>query len=261
EQRKYRAKLDRDDMLSLEVALSLLEQYEGSYLADSLGELRDEITCWWQAEAMDREEAKKWSAQKFHSVRFLPYKYAEDGEVFAEVVLALASGLKLEFHYRPLSGRAGPRKVRPYSLIFYKGAFYLVALVDHAKPGYDPTCFMLARMSEAKALEGETYVYPKDWDPQSFFPRIEGLLKGETGRLEALFAGRLYEYLKLERQWPEGTEIKREGDEVRFGADLVLNEELLNWLLGFGGEVEVLGPPEFRKWIAEKARAAAKRYR
>jgi predicted DNA-binding transcriptional regulator YafY len=263
ERREFRAKLDRDDVLSLAVALSLLDQYEGSYLADSLATLHDELAHWWQASDRDQKEAARWRAQKFHAIRFLPYRYREDGQVFFEVVQALASGQKLAFSYRPWSGKAGPRKVRPYSLVFHKGAFYLVALVDHAKDHYDPSTFMLARMSQARVCEGEHYLYPKDWDPRAFYPKIEGMLQGETQRLVARFAPRYHDYLKKDREWPAGTAVQRERDtdQVRFAADLVLNEELLNWLLGFGGDVEVLEPAAFRKQLAEKARAAARRYR
>ena len=260
DRREFRAKLDRDDVLSLSVALTMLDQYEGSYLADSLATLRDELTHWWQASDRDLKEAERWREQKFHAIRFLPYRYREEGEVFFEVVTALARGEKLEFRYRPWSGRAGKRKVRPYSLVFHKGAFYLVALVDHAQDHYEPSTFMLARMSQPRVLEGEHYLYPKDWDPQSFYPKIEGMLQGDEERLVALFDGRFYDYLKRDREWPSGTVIKRQGDQVRFSADLVLNEELLNWLLGFGGEVEVLEPTDYRAWMAKKARAAAARY-
>lgn len=259
--RELNAKLDRDDALSLAVAISLLDQYEGSYLADSLATLNDEIAKWWQASTRDKEEAKRWHKQKFHAIRFLPYRYREDGEVFFEVVTALASNLKLEFNYRPWSGRAGRRRVRPYSLVFHKGAFYLVALMDNAKEGYDPTTFMLARMSDAKVLNGERYLYPKDWDPSTFYPNIVGMLQGEKALLVALFHGRFYDYLKREREWTDGAAIERQGEKVRFSAELVLNEELLNWLLGFGDEVEVVEPASFRKRIAQKAKALAKLYK
>ncbi len=258
--REFRAKLDRDDVLSLAVALTVLDQYEGSYLADSLATLHDELAHWWQASDRDKKEAARWRHQKFHAIRFLPYRYREDGEVFFEVVTALATCQKLEFVYRPWSGRAGKRKVRPYSLVFHKGAFYVVALVDHARECHDPSTFMLARMSRARVLEGEHYAYPADWDPQEHYPSIEGMLRGEKERLVALFDARFHDYLERDRQWPQGTTIKREGDQVRFCATLVLNEELLNWLLGFGGEVEVLEPASFRRQIGEKARAAAARY-
>jgi len=260
DRREFNAKLDRDDVLSLAVALSVLDQYEGSYLADSLATLHDELAHWWQAADRDKKEAERWRQQKFHAIRFLPYRYREDGEVFFEVVTALASSQKLEFSYRPWSGRAGKRKVRPYSLVFHKGAFYLVALVDHAKDHYEPSTFMLARMSNARVLEGEHYLYPKDWDPREFYPKIEGMLQGDEDRLVAMFDGRYYDYLKRDREWPQGTTIKREGEQVRFTTKLVLNEELLNWFLGFGGEVEILEPASFREWISEKARAAANIY-
>jgi predicted DNA-binding transcriptional regulator YafY len=261
DRREFRAKLERDDVLSLAVAITVLDQYEGSYLADSLATLHDEIAHWWRSADRDLKESARWRQQKFHAIRFLPYRYREDGAVFFEVVAALASGQKLEFTYRPWSGRAGKRKVRPYSLVFHKGAFYLVALVDHAKEHYDPSTFMLARMSDARVLDGESYLYPKDWDPRAFYPKIEGMLQGDQEPLVALFDGRYHDYLKRDREWPAGTTIKREKDKVRFSARLVLNEELLNWFLGFGGDVEILEPESFREWIAEKARAAADMYR
>ncbi len=260
DRREFHAKLDRDTVLSLAVAFTVLDQYEGSYLADSLATLHDELAYWWQAAERDKKEGERWRQRKFHAIRFLPYRYREDGAVFFEVVTALASGQKLEFRYRPWSGPPGKRKVRPYSLVFHKGAFYLVALVDHAKEHYDPSTFMLARMTHARVLEGEHYPYPQDWDPHAFYPSIEGMLRGEQQRLVALFDGRYYDYLERDREWPPGTTIRREGDQVRFSATLVLNEELLNWFLGFGGEVEICEPASFRQWIADKAMKVTRKY-
>jgi predicted DNA-binding transcriptional regulator YafY len=281
---RFTLDINLSQVVALNVALTWLEQFEGSVLFESLGLLQKEIVRWIGSRDVAEAEGMRWRAQKFFALPFLPYQYRLRGEAFDAVVTALLHQRKLGFDYRPATGggneegagksrgsggKAGavagvkPRRhlVRPFTLVFYKGAFYLAAVVDHAPEGARPSVFSLARMSGAQVMRDAPYDYPEEWDPSGLFNPKTGMMPGEMVTVTARFAPRFYDYLKRERRWPRGSKIVAEGDHVSFSAKLAANDELLNWFLGFGPEVEVVEPRWFRERLAEKARATARIYR
>lgn len=256
-------------VVALNVALTWLEQFEGNVLFDSLKLLQQEIHRWIADRDAAELEGTKWRAQKFFALPFLPYLYRMRGEAFDDVVTALLHQLKLRFNYRAATGthpqdgaKSKPRRhlVWPYTLVFYKGLFYLAARIDHAPEGSHPAVFSLARMSATKVIRDEPYDYPEDWDPSQLFHPMTGMLPGERETVVAHFSLRFYDYLKRERKWPRGHRIVVEDNHVRFAAKLALNDELLNWFLGFGPDVEIVEPEWFRERLAEKVRRTAEVY-
>lgn len=267
--RTFPMNIGKTQVVALNVALGWLEQFEGNVLFESLDLLRKEISRWLKERAED--EGTRWREQKFYALPFLPYHYRSEGDAFDKVVTALLRQHKLQFRYQKAptsggqpSGGQSPKttyKVRPYTLVFYKGAFYLLAQLDKVAPWGDPIVFSLARMTGAKVLRAEPYDYPERWDPESAFQQHTGMLPGEKQLVEARFSPGFFHYLKKERRWPPGNRIVLERDHVRFSARLAVNDELLNWFLGFGADVEIVRPEKLRDELAAKARAIAAVYR
>ncbi len=271
EGRRLQLEVELQQVVALNVALGWLEQFEGNVLFQSLDSLRDKISKWLE-ERMEAE-GERWFSQKFFALPFLPYRYRSGGDAFNDVVSALLHQKKLEIGYRAAdhggdgkskrakqSKQAKRHKVQPYSLVFYKGAFYLVGLLDKVAGWGDPTLWSLARMTGTKVLREERYEYPEDWDPSKAFHRMTGMLPGELETVEAHFAVKFYDYLKKERRWPRGSKIVLEKKRVRFAAKLALNDELLNWFLGFGADVKLVKPAWFRDRLADKVRDTAALY-
>jgi predicted DNA-binding transcriptional regulator YafY len=268
-QQRFTLDINLSQVVALSVALTWLEQFEGNVLFESLGVLQMEIHRWIADRDAAEVEGMKWRAQKFFALPFLPYQYRMRGEAFNDVVTALLNQRKLRISYRAAGGgssKEGTKKkarrhlVRPYSLVFYKGAFYLAALIDYAPEGSRPAVFSLARMSGTKVMRDEPYDYPEDWDPRQLFHPMTGMLPGERETVVAHFSSKFFDYLKRERKWPRGHRIVLEDGHVRFSAKLALNDELLNWFLGFGPDVEIVEPEWFRERLTEKARRTAEVY-
>ncbi len=266
ERKGLKLDVSESQVVALNVALGWLEQFEGNVLFESLESLRERISKW--LEARTEAEGERWFSQKFFALPFLPYRYRSEGDAFNDVVSSLLQQKKLEFGYRSAShaGTGGRSKIKrhtvqPYTLVFYKGAFYLVGLLDKVAGWGDPTLWSLARMTGTKVLRRQRYDYPEDWEPSHAFHRMTGMLPGERETVEALFEEKFFDYLKKERRWPRGTKIVRQKKQVRFAAKLALNDELLNWFLGFGPDVKLVKPEWFRDRLAQKARDTAARYK
>jgi predicted DNA-binding transcriptional regulator YafY len=257
DRRVFRSLMPLTEVFALHVALGWLRQFEGAVIFQSLDGLRARLNEW--LEARDAQEARKWDAQKFYALPFLPFQYDPEEDVLNDVVSALLKERKLRFRYRTAAGRTATHTVRPYTLVFSKGAFYLIALVDQAKPGYHPTSFHLSRMTASEVLR-EGYAYPVDWDPRSLAPEMAGLLGGPVEDLDVRFDGRFEKHLREERQWPEGTVVDRPDGRVRLRTRLPLSEELLAWLMGFTPAVEVVSPTWFRERLLARARDLVARH-
>ena len=122
----------------------------------------------------------------------------------------------------------------------------------------------LARMSDVRLLD-ETYEVPDDFDADELLGNAFGIVVGEevwvTLRVSADAAPRMREMtgagLVIEGDTPDGGIIaRRRGTLDDTGRAL----ELMPWILGWGGNIEVLDPPEVRQSIAEALRRAASLY-
>ncbi|CAB0151725.1 hypothetical protein PSI9734_02093 [Pseudidiomarina piscicola] len=59
----------------------------------------------------------------------------------------------------------------------------------------------------------------------------------------------------------DSQQLRTEGDSLRLTAQAELTDELIVWLLSYGGQVEVLAPTELRTKVAEQAALMYRYYR
>lgn len=143
--------------------------------------------------------------------------------------------------------------VHPLGLVFNEPLVYLVAAFD----GYsDPRLLALNRIERAESLD-QKIVRPKGFRLQEYVS--EGALgfpekTGRLLRLKALFtaaaAAHLYESpLSVEQKMTEKSDGR-----ILVDAEVADTPQLRWWLLGFGSQVEVLGPKGLREEFAQMAR-------
>jgi predicted DNA-binding transcriptional regulator YafY len=134
---------------------------------------------------------------------------------------------------------------------------YLLATVSTHQ---DVRLFALHRFQTAEMLD-EPVVRPKGFDLDKYIATgAFGFGAGNEIKLEAAFshdaAAHLYETPLSQDQLLKPLDKER----VKVSATVSDTSQLRWWLLGFGGEVEVLKPNSLRREIAKAARAAARRY-
>ncbi|MBU1240099.1 WYL domain-containing protein [Myxococcota bacterium] len=238
------------EAVSLNIALQILNVFEGEFLFSQLDTLRQKLEQ--ELHKADKNNAREisddWVKKRFLALSFLPpaYEVTQDDGVFSSVVVALWDEVMLEFSYSS-KGKSSRKRVNPYTLVFYKGSFYLACAVEGQT---SIRIYSLSRMSEVTVLQEHECPLPKGYEPLSGFDSVSGMLPGELTWVTASFTADLMEYLRS-KKWSEGTTLKKYRGRVTLRTHIHANEELAKWFLGFGRKCEVKGPEDFREMVLD----------
>ena len=174
-------------------------------------------------------------------------------EVQAAVYDALLRERRARVRYRKnLAQQAKDYEINPLGLILRDRLSYLIAtLADTAEIRQ----FALHRVQSAALLDAPS-TCPEGFDLDAYILQGEmGFPNGETLTLQVAFTPAAAVQV---RECPLAndqtvTEGETEEDDVVITATVPDSMELRWWLLSFGDEVEVLGPPALRAWFGEVA--------
>jgi proteasome accessory factor C len=150
-------------------------------------------------------------------------------------------------YYSAGRGASSRRGVDPYGLVNHLGAWYLVG---RCHKNDEPRVFKCERIA-AVELRAEKFTVPADFDLGIFHRDRLRLPTGRTGTIKLRATG---ERAAQAAQW-EGAKKVRGAVEVSL--EMAPNEWLMGWLLGFGGDLEVLAPAELRAAVRDRLKAIA----
>jgi len=150
-------------------------------------------------------------------------------------------------YYSAGRGASSRRGVDPYGLVNHLGAWYLVG---RCHKNDEPRLFKCERIASVE-LRAEKFTVPDDFDLGIFQRDRMRLPTARTGTIKLRATG---EAAARAAQW-EGAKKKPGGVDVSL--EMAPNEWLVGWILGFGGDVEVLAPAELRTAVWERLRAIA----
>jgi predicted DNA-binding transcriptional regulator YafY len=151
-------------------------------------------------------------------------------------------------YYSAGSGRRRMRGVDPYGLINKVGSWYLVGRC-HIN---DATrIYKCERIAQVKQLDLR-FEIPPDFDLDRFRKDHLKLPAGRGGRIRLRGHG---ESARSAAAWPDAR--KRPDGTVELSLKEAATEWMVTWVLGFGGDGEVLAPPELRAQVAERLSAIA----
>lgn len=174
---------------------------------------------------------------------------------------ALAERRQVRIRYATASrgGEVTERTVEPYHVMPYGRSWHLIAY-DHRRE--EVLQFKLDRVQEAELLE-TTYMIPADFDLDAYMGDAWGVMRGAAGepeRVVLLFEPEAGRWV-AEEEWHKSqqSEVLPDG-RVRVTFWVGITPEMVNWLLYYGGRVEVLEPVWLRERVAEEHRRAAELY-
>ncbi|ORJ60531.1 helix-turn-helix transcriptional regulator [Geothermobacter hydrogeniphilus] len=148
----------------------------------------------------------------------------------------------------------------PLGLVFSDAVIYLVARID----GYeDVRHFALHRFVTTERLE-QPVERPAGFDLDRHIRagRFEWPIEeGKTIRLRARFAAEISRHLEERRLSEDQTITAAKDDRILLEATVLDSHQLRWWLLGFGDQVEVLGPAALRREFREIAGRLSQIYR
>ncbi|MBE7499634.1 MAG: WYL domain-containing protein [Verrucomicrobiales bacterium] len=174
-------------------------------------------------------------------------------EVFDALARATAQRRQLEITYRkPGRAAAETRVIDPYHLANVNGEWYLFAF-DHLRQ--DVRTFVPARI-RALRLTGQGFERPTGF---SLDERLRGSfgVHSAEGRFEVVlrFSAKVADFIREKRWHPSQglRELRAGGVELRLRLSSLV--EIQRWVLGWGGEVQVLRPPELVRGVRAAAEA------
>lgn len=179
-----------------------------------------------------------------------------DKGAFETVQSALLNQNILKVEYKPRKGnQALPFELHPYSLLFYKGEFYLL-------------CFVLEKGMRYFALEGikkaervnERFEIPEEFSTSEFLKVPFGLFHGKPITVKVVFAKEISDYIQR-HTWHPNQKIKKLKDgRILLTMTASGKEEIKAWILSFGSKVQVISPLSLREEIKEDMSQALLQY-
>ena len=209
----------------------------------------------------DRRHLKNWKEKIRFAPRGQPLKPAHiRPEVVRAVHEALLQDKRLLARYRKREeSRGKEREINPLALLHGDSVSYLVcSFGDYTDVWHLP----LHRFSSARLLE-KPATRPAGFDLEKYLSEEQALQYPWGGeiRLDALFDTEAAAHLRETRLSARQTLRSCPDGRVRVTATVRDTLQLRWWLLGFGEQVEVIGPETLREEFAETAREMHKLYR
>ncbi len=151
----------------------------------------------------------------------------------------------LKMSYDSLKSGLGEREVDPYFLVFRERAFYFIGYCHNRN---DMRTFRLDRIKFLEISENNFKIRP-GIDPSDYFRDSWGVYSGEPVEVEIIFSGAAARVVKS-GQHHVGEEITTLDDgRVLYRVTVAGTEEIGRWLMGFGGEFEILSPEGLRREV------------
>lgn len=175
-------------------------------------------------------------------------------EVIRTVQWGLLQRKVLSGKYRsPYEPAAVAVKLHPYRLALVKQAWYLIARPDDEDR---PRTYRIVRFQTLKMID-KPAVVPDDFDLTAYFGNAWAVYRGEpTYDIELRFAPETADAV-LETTWHHTQKAKRQTDggvTLAFQVDGL--NEIVRWVVGWAGHVQVVKPPELRALVIDHHRKA-----
>ncbi|HUA07712.1 MAG TPA: WYL domain-containing protein [Candidatus Acidoferrales bacterium] len=183
---------------------------------------------------------------------------AEGERAFGLFAAAERSSRSVQFVYQDKEGNRSTREADPYGFVVSSGRIYCIAY-DHARR--DKRVFAIDNVSEVH-VTAHTFVKPQDFDVDSFASdSISGVMHGSEAKpVRVRFAPRVAKAAIAARVVAERQIDRLDDGSAEIEYRVADPDELARWVLGWGAQAEIVGPPEVRNRVAAIAREIAGKY-
>ncbi len=242
------------ELMALYFSRDLLQILKGTVLSEALESLFQKIHTTLPPETESYLAAFQESVRVgAHPRQSVPTR----GAVFEEINRAISARQVLTMEYYTMSRRrSGTRKVAPYRLWFFSGAFYLIAYCCKRAA---IRVFAVDRIRSLKPAD-ETFDPPASIDMEALMAASFGVFTGDPVTVRVRFSPRAAGYIQ-EKIWHRSQRLRPQADGgVIFESEVAGTQEIKHWIMQWGREAEVLAPERLRTEIRDEARAMAACY-
>jgi proteasome accessory factor B len=253
--RRTGVQLSLAEVLSLHFGRKLFNFLEGTSFAEDIEGAIERLE---PAISRAHRDLARQLDVKFLAVPEPAKDYRQSAEALDEIVTALVYGNPLEARYRPPStGLETQRLLHPYTLATFRQGLYLFALDVEANA---VKTFAIERFVDVVRRRSEHYALPAGWRPEAHIAHAFGIISGPPEDVSVAFSERTAAYVR-ERTWhPTQTFRTLPDGRLELRMQVAVTVELQSWILGFGADAEVQGPPSLRTMVATALRQASARY-
>jgi len=231
------------ELVSLRFGRQLFDFLEGTGFAQDMDDALETISS--LAVGKSAEHARDLE-RKFMAVPEHRKDHTQDADRIEDILTALLYQNPARAHYAKPTGRTRAYLLHPLTLATYRQGLYLFALdVEEGKV----KTFAVDRFRHFERLRKDKFDYPEDYDPKELVGDAFGIIGGKQSEVTLRFRRRASPYVR-ERVWHRSQQVEATSDGgVRLRIEVGLSPELESWILGFGPDVRVEGPPELAERI------------
>jgi len=241
--------LSYEERVALVVASKTLNVFFGMGFGEELTSAFQKITG---GLLIDGEDLQSESLDVYFSVRTPGAGIVRDQKLFNAVRRALLNHQDLHVEYQA-KGRPAftERRLHPYHLACVENRWILVAL-DVEKN--EVRTYVLARMRNP-LTPGTKFKRPIGFDPVKHLGTSFGVWTGKGETIVELEISAEGSHHVTERHWHDTQHVTSlPGGAVKVTFALSDLNDVTRWILGFGGDIEVLKPAELRAVIAAEGK-------
>ena len=169
---------------------------------------------------------------------------------------AIDGNVVLKITYHSVSSGEGVRLVDPYFIVFRGRAWYLLGYCHrHGE-------MRLFRIDRIHKITITNDLFERDHKVtlEKYFESSWGVYSGEPVEIKLLLFGKAAAVVSDGKRHASQRVVKRKDGSVEYTATVAGTEEILRWIIGFGGEARVISPPELADQVCRLAAEILKNY-
>lgn len=244
--------LSEDELSSIRFAVNTLQQFREVPFFQQFGNAIDKIVD--RVAIGDNQDSEINQFIEFESAISI------GGNEYLPLFLeAIRARKKVFFTYASfIKGIEKPRKVSPLFLKEYRNRWYLISF-DSSKN--DIITYALDRVQDPMLTDDEA-TFPNDFNPSTYFQDTVGITayKGKTEKIRIKANKIAGKYIASQPFHKSQILITEGSDESVFEINVLISEELIRIILGYGGEIEVLEPENLRITISNRVKQMKEMY-
>jgi len=219
------------------VSRNLLKPLEGTEIAEALNSALSKASA--ALPPQGHEYVR--SMELMFSVGIGPHKnYRQHRQTIDLISQAIDKRSTAQIRYFSASrDSTGRREVDPYFLRFAGGGLYMIGYCHLSK---EVRMFAVERIRSI-ALTDHPYQMPLDFKVDEYVRDALGIMRsGRRIDVELLFSKKAAAWVKDKTWHPSQESTSLKDGRLKMTLKVADNEELVGWILSFGGEVRVVGP-------------------
>lgn len=246
--------LTPSEMFALRCGAKLLKPLEGTFISDSIQSLIQKISA--NLAANQRESFDQLQKNVQLATPLLKENKCS-GETVAKIKEAIEQNKRIQMAYSSVGrNRPSKKQIEPYGFWYNNGTLYLIGYDTRQK---DFRTYVIDRI---KSLKVTDTVFTRNlfFSMEDYFKDAFGVYRGKAEKVEFIFHPPAAKWAR-ERRWHESQELTNlPGDKIRLTFNVAVTPEFIQWVLGFGSQVEVIQPESLKQVILKESWSLVRRY-